>query len=416
MLDPYQWGSTMNEQRAAGVHTEMHSGRRGTRMPVYSLRLPPEEIIRVIKAEIAATSGAPEFYVYANADFIIEEDYDRDVYGVRNASQYDLVMSESVLGIEPRIERNYWILSVIVRKVIGPRIIADENSFIGSPLSLDEFAARLANPEGGSVRVRLEIETPLAKSHFDAWWAELAARHPHEPGAAAKQPPSSAETKADDPEPAARSAGGNAWAYRAREAVGVFAAGDDLETAIADLEMSGFDRASISVLGSDKAVEERIGRLYQSVAEAEDDPKAPRSAFISRGSRLEGEAAAITFPFFIGGLAGVFAVVASGGALAAAIAATVLGSAAGAGVGGLLARTIARHHREQIEERLSQGGLVVWVSAPDEEAAKRALTVLGRHGGQDLHIHEIELEWGPKARPLAEAQVDPFLLERDPPL
>jgi ApbE superfamily uncharacterized protein (UPF0280 family) len=95
--------------------------------------------------------------------------------------------------------------------------------------------------------------------------------------------------------------------------------------------------------------------------------------FVSKESRGVGTAAAIVVPLFIGGLAGAAAIAASGGALAAAVATTILGSATGAGLGALLVHAVAQHHAKQVEEQLAQGGLVVWVSVPDENAEQRAL-------------------------------------------
>jgi hypothetical protein len=92
--------------------------------------------------------------------------------------------------------------------------------------------------------------------------------------------------------------------YAAREAVGVFDKAEGLEAAVDQLEMSGFDRAEISVLASDKTVRDRLGRLYGSVAEIVDDPRAPRAAFVSKDSRVEGQTAVIGAPLFIGGIAG----------------------------------------------------------------------------------------------------------------
>ncbi len=76
--------------------------------------------------------------------------------------------------------------------------------------------------------------------------------------------------------------------YQSREAVAVFADPDALEAAVTALGIAGFDRAAISVLGAADKVRERIGRIYETVREIEDDPRVPRAAFISRGSRLEG--------------------------------------------------------------------------------------------------------------------------------
>lgn len=218
----------------------------------------------------------------------------------------------------------------------------------------------------------------------------------------------SPQMEADSPSPGAS-------VYLVREAVAVFPDADALEAAVNDLQIAGFNRAGISVLGSAASVRERIGHLYRSVGEIEDDGHAPRSAFVSRGSRLEAEAAAITLPLFIGGLAGAAAVAAWGGALIVAIGAIFVGSAVGTGLGALLARAVARQHAHRVEQQLAQGGLVLWVCVVDQDAERRALAVLEKAGGRDIHVHEIQREWGPKDRPFSETQVDPLLLERDPP-
>lgn len=203
------------------------------------------------------------------------------------------------------------------------------------------------------------------------------------------------------------------WKYRAREAVGVFATPDALEAAVDELEHVGFDRAAMSVLATDAKVTERIGHLYRSVAEEAEDPRAPQAAFVSRDSRTEGEAAAVGMPFQIGGFAGAAAVAAAGGSLAAAIAATILGGAIGGGIGALLALTVERRHAESIRERLAEGGLVLWVSTPDDAAENRALAVLRQCGAESVHAHTVERDWGWRDRPLA-AQLDPLLGEGHP--
>ena len=194
-----------------------------------------------------------------------------------------------------------------------------------------------------------------------------------------------------------------------REAVGVFGKPDALEIAVDRLEASGFARADISVLASDKTVRERLGRLYGSVSEIVDDPRAPLATFVSKDSRAEGEAAVVSVPLYIGGIAGGLAVIASGGAMALAFAAAIGLGAVGAGVGGLLARVISHHHIDHVWEQLSQGGLVLWVSVRDDEAAARALEILIAAGASNAHLHELDREWSVKDRPSTVAQADPFL-------
>ena len=57
-----------------------------------------------------------------------------------------------------------------------------------------------------------------------------------------------------------------------REAVGVLDDAKSLEDAIDELESSGFDRAEISLLASEHAIEEKLGHVYTKTEELEDDP------------------------------------------------------------------------------------------------------------------------------------------------
>ena len=59
------------------------------------------------------------------------------------------------------------------------------------------------------------------------------------------------------------------------EAVGVFDSFESLQNAFYDLRMVGFSRYDISLLGSQEALEEKLGKAYWRASELEDDPKAP---------------------------------------------------------------------------------------------------------------------------------------------
>jgi hypothetical protein len=107
--------------------------------------------------------------------------------------------------------------------------------------------------------------------------------------------------------------------YSAREVVGAFPTASALETAVEQLEITGVDRAAISVLGVDAPRSGRLDALYRSAEAIEDDPTARQAAFVSKESQTEGKAFAISLPLGVGGFAGAWAVAAAGGALAAAI-------------------------------------------------------------------------------------------------
>ena len=78
-----------------------------------------------------------------------------------------------------------------------------------------------------------------------------------------------------------------------REAVGCFHHWENLQAAVDELLVNGFDRAEISMLAGEKAVEQKLGHVYQKVSDLEDDPEAPRIAFVGRDSVTEGKASAI---------------------------------------------------------------------------------------------------------------------------
>jgi hypothetical protein len=71
--------------------------------------------------------------------------------------------------------------------------------------------------------------------------------------------------------------------YEVREVVGVLADFETLEAMVDELEVAGFDRSMISTLATDERIKERVGRLYRTVGEIEDDGQAPRAAFVSKG-------------------------------------------------------------------------------------------------------------------------------------
>jgi len=175
--------------------------------------------------------------------------------------------------------------------------------------------------------------------------------------------------------------------YSAREAVGVFDDADALEAAIDALEAAAFDRAEISVLASEEILRSRIGALYGSVAQIKDD---------AWGADADGA------PLFIGGVAGGFALVASGGAVAPAVG----GRTEGASVGDILARLVSRRHAEPIEERLARGGLALWVSVRDDQTSVRALELLIKAGARDAHEIQIQREWTPAKPPSSRIRSD----------
>ena len=64
------------------------------------------------------------------------------------------------------------------------------------------------------------------------------------------------------------------------EAVAVFHDVNSFQAAIDDLLLAGFDHGDVNVLAHEHTVKSQLGREYQSTAEFEDNPEAPRIGFV----------------------------------------------------------------------------------------------------------------------------------------
>ena len=173
------------------------------------------------------------------------------------------------------------------------------------------------------------------------------------------------------------------------EAVAVFDDAVAFQAAIDELLSAGFDRAEISLLASEHAVEEKLGHAYEKVVELEDDSAVPRTAFVSTEAIGDAEGGLIGGLVYVGAVATAGAVVASGGTLAAAIAGAAMLGGAGGVIGSVLAKLIGDHHAQRIQEQLHHGGLLLWVRTRDKAHERRAVDILSKHAAHDVHTHAL---------------------------
>ena len=173
------------------------------------------------------------------------------------------------------------------------------------------------------------------------------------------------------------------------EAVAYFEDADALQGAIDELQSSGFDRAELSLLASETAVEEKLGHHYEKVQELEDDPSVPRTAYVSKEAIGDAEGGLVGALMYIGAGIGAVTVVASGGTLAATIVAAAMLGGAGGLIGAGLASMVGDEHAHRIQEQLEHGGLLLWVRTRDEAHEKRAVDILSKHSGRDVHVHAL---------------------------
>jgi len=176
------------------------------------------------------------------------------------------------------------------------------------------------------------------------------------------------------------------------EVVGVFHSGDDLETAIEVLLSSGFDRAQLSLLASEGAIEDKLRHHYKRVAELADNPAIPRNAYVSTAAIGDAQGALIGGLTYVGATAAIGAVVMSGGALAATLMGALIAGGAGTALGSVLARLVGRHHSEYLHKQIERGGLLLWVRTWEPADEPLAVGILQKYGGDGIHSHECHLD------------------------
>lgn len=173
------------------------------------------------------------------------------------------------------------------------------------------------------------------------------------------------------------------------EAVGVFDDAKSLEAVIDELQLAGFHRSELSLLAGEKAVEDKLGHLYNKVSELEDDTNVPRAAYVANESIGSIEGGLIGGLMYVGAGLAAGTVVASGGTMAAAIIAAAQAGGVGGLVGAVLASVVSDEHALRIEEQLNHGGLLLWVRTRDKAHEKKAVEILKTHSGKDVHLHEL---------------------------
>jgi outer membrane lipoprotein SlyB len=174
-----------------------------------------------------------------------------------------------------------------------------------------------------------------------------------------------------------------------REAVGVFHKVEDLQAAIDELLSSGFDRAELSLLASEHAVDEKLGGVSSRNVDFEDDPSVPRGVYVSPEAIGAAEGGLVGGLAYVGSVATAGIIALAGGPLTAIILGAVVVGAAGGLLGTGLAELVGHRRAAYFQEQLDRGGLLLWVRTWDKPREKRAVEILAHHSGRDVHVHSV---------------------------
>jgi len=171
------------------------------------------------------------------------------------------------------------------------------------------------------------------------------------------------------------------------EVVGIFHTADALQAAIDELLSSGFDRAQLSLIAGEHAVEKKLGHAYRRATFMADDLTIPRTAYVSTEAIGDAQGGLIGGLVYVGGVVAAGAVVVSGGTLAAAFAAAAIAGGVGGTIGAVLAKWVGLHHGLYFQQQLQQGGLLLWVRIWEGADEARAVAILRQHAGSNVHVH-----------------------------
>jgi hypothetical protein len=178
------------------------------------------------------------------------------------------------------------------------------------------------------------------------------------------------------------------------EAVGIFYRNEDLQGAIDELLSSGFHRSELGLLASETAVREKLGDQFKSISALADDPAVPRAAYVSPEAIGEAQGGLIGALVYVGAAAAAGVLGASGGTLAAIIIAVVLAGGTGGLLGSVMAKWLGNHHATYLQDQLDRGGLLLWVRTRHAADEQRAVEILKRHSGGEVHVHALPVPAG----------------------
>jgi hypothetical protein len=197
---------------------------------------------------------------------------------------------------------------------------------------------------------------------------------------------------------------------RTREVTGVFHSRKALDAAAQDLLVAGIDRADIDVSASLDELQRRLNYASIPPADLADSPAAARQPYTGEDDVLGTVTVVGSIAGCIGAIAVAFFLVARDmKPLSVGIFSVLSGLVIG-GAAAILARR--RLHRERTLglENLSEAyGLLIWVRVRSPEKETEAQEILMRHGGEAVHVHEIELTKRPEDLPLHSLRPDPWL-------
>jgi hypothetical protein len=195
-----------------------------------------------------------------------------------------------------------------------------------------------------------------------------------------------------------------------REVTGVFHSREELVATAEELLAAGIDRADVDISASPDELQRRLNYQFVPAPDLADIPTAARQSFVGDDDVLGAEATIGSVVGCAGAIAMAFLLVVRGlGALPVGIFSVLTGLVVGGVAMFVLRRRLHRERALGLEKLAEAQGLLIWVRVRSPEREAEAQEILMRHGGEAVHVHEIELAKRPEDLPLHSLRPDPWL-------
>lgn len=169
-----------------------------------------------------------------------------------------------------------------------------------------------------------------------------------------------------------------------QEVVAIFHDEAVMENALMTIEAAGIASDDVALLASCASVQKKLGHRFKSIAELEDEPDAPRVAFVPAGAEDQFQHTLIGALSYVA--TGFGLILASSGGLAPMLLTATAAGGAVASAGEALKWLVGHHQAQRYAEQLNCGGLLIWVRVKDAAQAQSVMVMLKDHGGVDVHL------------------------------
>ncbi|MET4735094.1 hypothetical protein ABIE64_003839 [Thalassospira sp. MBR-102] len=173
------------------------------------------------------------------------------------------------------------------------------------------------------------------------------------------------------------------------ETVGVFHDLPALQKTAEDLEEAGFKHSDLSLLATERTIEDKLGHVYRKVEDIDNDPDMPPLAYTAPTPIGNAEGVLVGAPMYAAAFGAAGVMIAAGGPIAPTIAAIVGAGGIGAAAGGVVAAMIGKKYSGELQDELDDNGLLLWVQTPDDTTENRAKDILARHQAKLIGTHEV---------------------------